>query len=154
MRLFFAFAGFLLGASSVALADACDDTAARVSAAVSGMEFIGRDDKVTGSPAIRFKHRHAGTVEIFCGPSIGNVVTIDAPTPYPTKEFLAFVAKAGAAETGASAAAVQAALVKCHQRALRSPAMMDDVEIKGGEVHCVIYNEPDWKKTQFEIKKR
>jgi len=142
------------------LADSCDDTAARIAAAVPGLTFKARYDPKPPPPGIEpsstieihFQHRFGGTIEIFCYPGTQPTVTVDTDSPYPTQAFLDFVSKIGAAETGAPARSIRQALIRTHRSALRGEPDTD-AQVDGAGIVCHVFNDRDPKLTQFEIKK-
>ncbi len=123
-----------------AVADECDETAAKVSSSVSGLSFVRRSEtKPSETSEVHFKHPFGGTVEILCTNRTRPVVTIDTSAAYPSKEFFDMLAKAGSAETGVAGTTLRSAFVKCHQSALKTKS--GEVEIKGAEIRCSFYRD-------------
>jgi hypothetical protein len=144
-----------------AWADACDDSASRIAAAVPGLTFKARHDPkpplpgITPDPTVEvhLQHRYRGTIEIICSPSSPPIVTVDTDSAYPSKEFLALVAQIAAAETGVASASIRNALTTTYGAALRKSGD-EDTRVGNAEVRAVVYNSPDFRKTQFEITRR
>lgn len=142
----------LIGFASSSIANECDQTAAKVSAAVPNLTFIRRsDNKATETTEVHFKHPFSGTVEIICPPGLRPAVTIDTATVFPAQEFFDMIAKAGAAEAGLMASTVRSAFVRCHQTAMKSGG--ENFDIKGAEIGCsVLRDKPEL--TNFEIRRK